>query len=546
MVDKVKAYQRAYRDAGYTGDFGGGMATAWKNQQGEDVRNQIETLKDQYFTAGIPQGTQTYGVDPSQYERTLNSNWGRALAKTMGYEGGDIGDWQSSLEPGMKSHFGSLVGSLASAKPSQRNTMLNIAGDLYGAGEFGAALDRNDYLAGDYLTDYMGQFTDGADGYWNDKLGTDYAGYRDTPEYNKFNAVRTGTKYLNPSSGPVGSAINFFTKNPAGQAILAAGTFGVGQALAGAGAAGAGASGAAGGAAGGAGAAGAAGKTFLDIGSLSAAGTAASPGIASGGIWGAGTGAAGTSAATGAGAAGGIGSTISKALTGGGVLGDIGRSVVGSGIRGLLSGAASAYSDKRAYDAQEDIERQLLEAQGKAQEVIQPYADLGTEATQQIREQTNAMPNYSSRIAQEIDSGDLGGTFEMQDFREDPGYQFRLEQGNQALQRKLGAMGMSQSGRAIKEAMRLNQGLADQTFNDSYNRWMGQQQNRYNVLSGQQGRQLNTLGGQQAIGATAAGGLADIFANRGNISAETTANKSNVLSRALSNLFRPSDDYYYG
>jgi hypothetical protein len=53
----------------------------------------------------------------------------------------------------------------------------------------------------------------------------------------------------------------------------------------------------------------------------------------------------------------------------------------------------------------------------------------------------------------------------------DPGYQFRMEQGQQALERaQAGQPGGALSGRALKEAMRYNQGLASQEYGQAYGR----------------------------------------------------------------------------
>lgn len=235
----------------------------------------------------------------------------------------------------------------------------------------------------------------------------------------------------------------------------------------------------------GAGASGAGGN-FLDVSSLNQAGTGAGGGAAaSQGLMGAGSSAA--------------------------------SDMAGAGIRGLLSKGISAY---QASAAQDDIEEQLLAAQGRAQELIQPYADMGGRMT--------------DRIEQGINDGTLGGSFNMQDFDADPGVDFQREQGEEALQRQLAAQGLSQSGSAIKEAMRFNQGLSNQEYNDAYQRFLNDQQNRYGVLAGQQG-----------VGANAVGGLANTYINQGNISGNAALQKSNILSKALSGLFRPELEQNY-
>lgn len=55
-------------------------------------------------------------------------------------------------------------------------------------------------------------------------------------------------------------------------------------------------------------------------------------------------------------------------------------------------------------------------------------------------------------------------------FATDPGYQWRLEQGEKGLERAAAARGLLGSGRYLKDAMRFNQGEATQEFGNAYNR----------------------------------------------------------------------------
>ena len=153
----------------------------------------------------------------------------------------------------------------------------------------------------------------------------------------------------------------------------------------------------------------------------------------------------------------------------------------------------------------------------EAQEKQQPYMDTG--------EQANTM------LQNQLGSGELGGKFEAGDFEADPGYQFRKAEGIKALDRKAGAPGGGGyfSGQALKDATQFGQGLADQTYNDAYDRWMGQQKNTYNVLSGQQGqgRKAATDYGRSSVGI-------------GNTMGEATLEKERQRQKGLATLLNPS------
>jgi hypothetical protein len=186
----------------------------------------------------------------------------------------------------------------------------------------------------------------------------------------------------------------------------------------------------------------------------------------------------------------------------------------GSGSGGIsLGNIGTALSGINSYNTQDELEEQLLAAQGKASRVLAPYQETGA--------QTNQM------LFDELSNGDLGGEFNPGDLTQDPGYKFRLAEGEKARGRAMSAMGMMESGQAIKEAEEYGQGLADQTYNDAFNRWREQQSQRYNMLAGQSGQGLQ-----------AAGGMADVYGNIGNIESNADVGRSNIMTGTLSSILR--------
>ena len=80
--------------------------------------------------------------------------------------------------------------------------------------------------------------------------------------------------------------------------------------------------------------------------------------------------------------------------------------------------------------------------------------------------------------------------FDYRQLEQDPGYQFRQQQGENALSRAMAARGMLNSGAALKEAARFNQGLASDEFTNAYNRLSGL------AGTGQTAANLSSLGSQ--------------------------------------------------
>lgn len=103
----------------------------------------------------------------------------------------------------------------------------------------------------------------------------------------------------------------------------------------------------------------------------------------------------------------------------------------------------------------------------------------------------------------------------------DPGYQFGQQQGQQALDRKIAAMGGRVSGNALKAATRFGTDYASTGYNAAYQR----RQDRLNRL-----QQLAGLG-QVATGASAAAGGQAANAISGLISSQGDANAASRLAQ---------------
>lgn len=125
---------------------------------------------------------------------------------------------------------------------------------------------------------------------------------------------------------------------------------------------------------------------------------------------------------------------------------------------------------------------------------------LGLKAYQAQSKAITTSPQYGSLMR------DFGEKFNygVKDFRQDPGYQFKLDQGNRDLQGRLAAMGMSNSGAALKEGIRFNQGEADQTWQRDRAFKYGQYLDRYNQYQANRSTKYNQLGGLAGTGQQAA------------------------------------------
>jgi hypothetical protein len=110
----------------------------------------------------------------------------------------------------------------------------------------------------------------------------------------------------------------------------------------------------------------------------------------------------------------------------------------------------------------------------------------------------------------------------MSDFQADPGYAFRLAEGQKGLDRQAAARGGLISGGALKAATRYGQDMGSQEYGNAYNRY---QTNRSN--------QLAPLGSIATMGANAATNNAtqvgNYGTNVGNLMTDTGTTQGNAL-----------------
>jgi hypothetical protein len=115
----------------------------------------------------------------------------------------------------------------------------------------------------------------------------------------------------------------------------------------------------------------------------------------------------------------------------------------------------------------------------------------------------NALPGYLQGIGQD---GELVRGFSQADYQADPGYAFRLSEGQKALDRQAAARGGMISGSALKAAQRFGQDMASQEFGNAYNRFRDTQGLRRNALAGVVGFAPTAAGSMATAGQNYASG----------------------------------------
>ena len=201
----------------------------------------------------------------------------------------------------------------------------------------------------------------------------------------------------------------------------------------------------------------------------------------------------------GTGVVGSVTRTIpSLGMTGATVSPTTGSPLTQSGTGGTMfnrSSLGNIASTLMQYNDQEKLKEEMLKAQQRMEAAYAPYAQAGTTGL--------------SNIMKGFDPGDI---------TQNSGYQFRLAEGQKALERSLAARGMANSGAALKAAQEYGQNLAAEEYDNAYRRWYQENANLANA------------------GQAAAGNIAPIYGTMGDIKANATTAKSNLVNRTLSQL----------
>ena len=169
----------------------------------------------------------------------------------------------------------------------------------------------------------------------------------------------------------------------------------------------------------------------------------------------------------------------------------------------LLGGAMSARGASQAADTQAAaadrsaaLQKEMFDLQRAGQE---PYRQAGLTGQNRLMELLGLGGDTGA-----AGYGKYGRDFGMSDFQADPGYAFRLGEGQKALERSAAARGGLISGGALKAATRYGQDMGSQEYQNAFNRYQTSRAN-----------QLQPLGNLMASGQSAASNQGTAAGNYG-------------------------------
>jgi len=190
---------------------------------------------------------------------------------------------------------------------------------------------------------------------------------------------------------------------------------------------------------------------------------------------------------------------------------NVGGDIVG-GIFGSNAGGDEASAAQQAMANQ----NQTYAANSNA---YQPYVDAGNTTLGQM--------------LSGLQSGQFNTTVNPQNLVNDPGYQFRMQQGTQALQRAAASKGMLGSGAFMKGLDQYSQGLASQEYQQAFNNQFQNNQAGWSRLSGLAGLGANAVNQRAALGQNYANSMSSLYGAYGSAKAGQQQAWGNAFSSGL-------------
>lgn len=215
-----------------------------------------------------------------------------------------------------------------------------------------------------------------------------------------------------------------------------------------------------------------------------------------------------------------------RIMPGHGVLCDPVTAAIGIGGATLVSGVLGANASSNAAKAQANAANKAT-AVGDAQyqqtrEDQTPWREAGTVALSQLAAGTKS-------------GGELNRNFTLADFQKDPGYDFRMSEGQKALERSASARGGLQGGGTLKALTRYGQDYASNEYGNAYNRFNNDNTTRFNRLASlaQVGQTANNTIAQ--AGQANANNASENALAAGNARASGYVGTANAINSGLNN-----------
>jgi hypothetical protein len=189
-----------------------------------------------------------------------------------------------------------------------------------------------------------------------------------------------------------------------------------------------------------------------------------------------------------------------------------GTAILGAAALGAYSANKAAGAQASAANRAAELQREQFERQVELQA---PFREAGVRALPELETASRYTP------------------FGMQQFTADPGYGFRLSEGQKALDRQAAARGGLISGGALKAAQRYGQEMGSQEYTNAFNRYQTERQARLNPLQSLAGMAQTSVGQLGQAGQAMASNVGEAIGAGAQARASGYMGTANALSQGL-------------
>jgi len=183
--------------------------------------------------------------------------------------------------------------------------------------------------------------------------------------------------------------------------------------------------------------------------------------------------------------------------------------MVGTALIGANASSKAAKAQAGAANRAADLQQQQFERQNELQA---PFREAGVRALPELEAASRYTP------------------FGMSQFQADPGYAFRLSEGQKALDRSAAARGGLISGGALKAAQRFGQEMGSQEYTNAFNRYQTERNARLNPLQSLAGMSQTATNQLGAAGQNYATNAGNAFGAAGQAQASGYIGTANAIS----------------
>ena len=199
--------------------------------------------------------------------------------------------------------------------------------------------------------------------------------------------------------------------------------------------------------------------------------------------------------------------------------------IIGSALLGSSSAKKAASAQADAANRAADLQMKQFERQVELQE---PWRQAGITALNKL---TPLATEYTP--------------FGMQQFQQDPGYAFRLQEGMKALERSAAARGGLLSGGMLKGAQQYGQDLASQEYMNAFNRYQAERNARLNPLQSLAGIGQTATNQLGQAGQTMAGNVGQAMGAAAQARASGYLGSANAFAQGLGTYLNYQQDQNY-